>query len=390
MHVHGGRDVGSVEGRRERRVVVARFGEELVRLHLPVERCAERAAETAQRAEERRHHLLAIVAVRHAPVDAEVRRIEPDALAVAERDRRIREIGVGENAEDIARRARHHRGTRDDPLLRFRARVGGAPDDVVQIQAVGLQPRFRRDEPIDGCPIDLQDLGLDEGRLGPERGADLRHLLLHALIGADARVLVGHHARVDIDAREVLREAAREFQRVGELLRRAAERAFVRGDLWKLGDERVLRGAPRLVGRVDLRQVPLVLVGNLAAFPLLRNRGERGGGDNERGAEDAKRTGGSHGVLTPSKWRLAPMAPVEAGGWQADAQVSHGFCSCRARYMALCCIVEDHGDTREGYAEYLTGCGYDVRTVGDSTGFWRSRRSGGAGHRADGPAPAGS
>ncbi len=40
--------------------------------------------------------------------------------------------------------------------------------------------------------------------------------------------------------------------------------------------------------------------------------------------------------------------------------------------MALCCIVEDHGDTREGYAEYLTGCGYDVRTVGDSAGFWRS------------------
>jgi len=40
--------------------------------------------------------------------------------------------------------------------------------------------------------------------------------------------------------------------------------------------------------------------------------------------------------------------------------------------MALCCIVEDHGDTREGYAEYLMGCGYDVRTVGDSAGFWRS------------------
>lgn len=40
--------------------------------------------------------------------------------------------------------------------------------------------------------------------------------------------------------------------------------------------------------------------------------------------------------------------------------------------MALCCIVEDHGDTREGYAEYLTGCGYDVRTVGDSAGFWHS------------------
>ena len=40
--------------------------------------------------------------------------------------------------------------------------------------------------------------------------------------------------------------------------------------------------------------------------------------------------------------------------------------------MPLCCIVEDHGDTREGYAEFLTGRGYEVRKVADAGEFWRS------------------
>jgi CheY-like chemotaxis protein len=37
--------------------------------------------------------------------------------------------------------------------------------------------------------------------------------------------------------------------------------------------------------------------------------------------------------------------------------------------MPLCLIVEDHGDTREGYAEYLSLCGFDVLTAEDGTGF---------------------
>jgi CheY-like chemotaxis protein len=31
--------------------------------------------------------------------------------------------------------------------------------------------------------------------------------------------------------------------------------------------------------------------------------------------------------------------------------------------MALCFIVDDHDDTREGFAEYLRDCGFDVRTA---------------------------
>ena len=63
-HVHRRRDVGGIERALERALVVARLGVELVRLHLAIQSGAERAAEAAERAEERRHDLLAIAAVR--------------------------------------------------------------------------------------------------------------------------------------------------------------------------------------------------------------------------------------------------------------------------------------------------------------------------------------
>jgi CheY-like chemotaxis protein len=34
--------------------------------------------------------------------------------------------------------------------------------------------------------------------------------------------------------------------------------------------------------------------------------------------------------------------------------------------MARCIIVEDHGDTRAGYAEFLSAFGFDVRTAADA------------------------
>ena len=37
-----------------------------------------------------------------------------------------------------------------------------------------------------------------------------------------------------------------------------------------------------------------------------------------------------------------------------------------ATLMARVIIVDDHGDTRAGYAEFLTAFGFDVRTAGDA------------------------
>lgn len=35
--------------------------------------------------------------------------------------------------------------------------------------------------------------------------------------------------------------------------------------------------------------------------------------------------------------------------------------------MPLCFIVDDHGDTREGFAEYLRDWGFEVRTASDAS-----------------------
>lgn len=38
----------------------------------------------------------------------------------------------------------------------------------------------------------------------------------------------------------------------------------------------------------------------------------------------------------------------------------------RAGDMALCFVVDDHVETREGFAEYLRESGFDVQTAGDA------------------------
>jgi CheY-like chemotaxis protein len=40
--------------------------------------------------------------------------------------------------------------------------------------------------------------------------------------------------------------------------------------------------------------------------------------------------------------------------------------------MPTCLIVEDHGDTREGYAEFLAFSGFDVVTAADGAAMWEA------------------
>jgi CheY-like chemotaxis protein len=42
--------------------------------------------------------------------------------------------------------------------------------------------------------------------------------------------------------------------------------------------------------------------------------------------------------------------------------------------MPRCIIVDDHGDTRAGYAEFLASFGFDVRTAADGEGLRRLLR----------------
>ena len=130
--------------------------------------------------------------------------------------------------------------------------------------------------------IDLEDLRFDEGQVGADVGADLRDFLLHALVGADPGVLVGHHAGVDA-------RSGRSLSRCGcqaPARRRASvltiQCSLERADARNLGDELVLRRPPRLVVGIDLRQVPPVFFGDLRPFLLLGDETCRGKTCNQR------------------------------------------------------------------------------------------------------------
>ena len=264
------RDVRAVQRGLERRRVVPRPRVENIGLDLRVQRGAERAAIAAERAEERRHHFLPILAVRRHARDAEGGAVELDLLPVGERHRGVREVGVREHAEDVRWSRGDHRRGGEQLLLRICLGVRPAALDVVEIEAERLEPRLARNEAIDRRAIGLQDLRLDECRLAAELRVHLHHFLLHALVLADARVLVRQHAGVDVGPRELLVQLRQQLERVGESPRRGAERAAKALQLRNLGEQALFSRPPGLLRRIDVRGVPLVLVGNLAAVAFLR------------------------------------------------------------------------------------------------------------------------
>jgi hypothetical protein len=144
--------------------------------------------------------------------------IDLHRLSVFERDRRVREIGVGQDRVDVAGRSSQRTGVGQQLLLGVGERMGGAPEDVAQIERVGLQPRFGGGRFLHGRLADFQEFGLDERRFGAELREELLHLLLHALRTRQARVLIGEHAGVHIQPRQLLIEVRHVFERVGERL----------------------------------------------------------------------------------------------------------------------------------------------------------------------------
>ena len=107
--------------------------------------------------------------------------------------------------------------------------------------------------------------------------AELHHLLLHALVRRVARVLIGQHAGVRVEARQLLVERVERVERVGQRLRRRGELALELPQLRQLGGELVLRGAPRGLVRIDVGEVPGVLLWNLRAVAFLGGRRRRNG-----------------------------------------------------------------------------------------------------------------
>ena len=122
-----------------------------------------------------------------------------------------------------------------------------------------------------------------------ERGGELHHLLLHALVRRVARVLIGQHAGVRVEARQLLVERVESVERVGQRLRRRGELALELPQLRQLGGELVLRRAPRGFVRIDVGEVPGVLLWNLRAVAFL---GGGGHGDGRDRRKDRQRSTG--------------------------------------------------------------------------------------------------
>jgi hypothetical protein len=148
--------------------------------------------------------------------------------------------------------------------------VRGATDHVAQVEGIRLQARLGADEPFDGRLVRLEDLGLDVGRRRGELRGDLHHLLLHALVRRVAGVLIGEHARVDVEPRQLLVERVLQVEGVSEDGRRRGELAAILRQLRDVGDDLVLRRPPGGIGRIDVAEIPFVLVVDLGAVALLR------------------------------------------------------------------------------------------------------------------------
>ncbi len=245
--VHRRWHVRAVKRRFERAVVLPGAREEDVGLDLAVERRAKRCAELAQRAEELRHDLLTILAVRHGAIKAEARAVELDGLAVAQCRGRVREVGVRKDPVGARRGARDDPRAREQPLFGVSQGVRRPALDVVEVEPVGLESRLGGDELVDDGLVELQDFRFDERGFGAEHRSELDHLLLHPLVLAHARVGVRHHARVDVGARELLRKPRAELERVGQARGRRAERPLEFLDFRNLGDELVFCAPPGLV-----------------------------------------------------------------------------------------------------------------------------------------------
>jgi hypothetical protein len=280
--VDGGRDVRPVESRLEVRGVLARLGVEQHLLHFRIHGRAVGTRERAERREERRHRVPAVVAVRPGAQLSVARLIDLGLAAVAQRDRRIGKVGIRQDAVDVRRRPGHRPRFGEKLLLGIGQRVRRAADDVVEVEVVDLQATLRGDEAIDRLAADVQDLGLDVGGLRREAGVDLLHLLLHAVRARRPRVLVGEHAGVDVEARQLLVQPRRQLQRVGQRLRRGSELALEVAQLRQLRDDLFLLRAPGALARIDVRQIPGVFHRDLGPIAFLRrhqyrHRHHRGG-----------------------------------------------------------------------------------------------------------------
>ena len=124
-------------------------------------------------------------------------------------------------------------------------------------------------------------------------GGHLLGGLLHLARARGADVLVGQRARVDDQPRQLAIEVEHRLQRGQQVLGRLAELPLCFASSGQPLAERVLGLGPRRLGRVEVGEVPLVLVGNVLAF-----HGASGDCGHADDCDEGESLGAAHGAHT--------------------------------------------------------------------------------------------
>jgi len=125
--------------------------------------------------------------------------------------------------------------------------VRAAAGDVFEILAVDVEAWFFGEETLDDSVVGLENFWLDVGTLGAEDGAELDHLLLHPLVEADARVLIGAHAGIDEKTGELLIKIALQLEGIRQRGGRRRKLSLKCAQFGKCGGQFLFRRTPGFV-----------------------------------------------------------------------------------------------------------------------------------------------
>ncbi len=224
------------------------------------------------RAEEGPEDLEALLADPRGPVPDVARGIEPHLRAPGQDQLGPGQIGVRQHAVDVLGRDGHGAGVGQQLLLGRGERVRPAPQDVVELVGVDAQGRLGGLEAGHRPVGERQDLGRDERGRGIEPRSREIDLLGAGEGPRFPGVEVRLHVRVGMEREELalqLRDQGQGRQQAGGPLPQPAAVGLQSGEP---GEEPAGRVLPGRVARVQLGEVPRVLLGSCLRLRLSRHR----------------------------------------------------------------------------------------------------------------------
>lgn len=265
VHVDLDRHLGHVKGRFERRVIMARVGEELELLELRVQRGGVGVAELARALVVGLEGVFtqrAIGAHQHGDERAVRQRVD---LALCVGHVGIAHVGIVEHAERAVRAFADLTRGGENLFALGRKDVCLAAAQLVDAAAIGLELRLLGVETRKRLVGDGHDLAGFKRARAVQRDRRGKRLAAHALIEGIAHVLVAAAARVLHELRNAHVDLIAEREPVEQRLRALAELAGVGGHALGVGLERFELFVPFIVARKYVTQIPGELLGHLAA-----------------------------------------------------------------------------------------------------------------------------